>query len=531
MANTELAGLSEDTSPAATDLVYTADSTGTTDAKVQVQNLVSEGHVVAALDGATLTAVTVADDDKLVLQDTSAADAIKTGTASGVVSEGRVVAALDGATIAAVTVADGDKLLLQDVDDTDNLKVGTASGVVSEGRVVAALDNATLTDVTVADDDEILLLDTSAASALRSGTAAAVVSEGRVIGALDGATLTNVAPASTDRVLLQDADDSFALKYATVSAIAAGGAATPALDNLASVAINESLISDTDVTDDLGSLAIRWNGVFAAQLNTGDTAADTLLIQAYDVDGAAFTTFITLTANNTPTCDLDAAVTLGGSAIQTAISGASLTAVTVAADDKVLVQDTSDSDNLKTVTTQAIADLGGGLTADLGTFSGSGSASIDCAEGAEDWTLYHTIEFIVHAQPDTDGAILYMRVDVGAGFISTGTPYGYALRVQGWSGSPGGLLSTGANQIVLDNQVGTASGEGRATKVTMHDPGKDHADGNQFFSIKTEYMTNGGAFVTLYGGALWAGTTRVVGVQFIASTGNVTGNVYARGLL
>ena len=40
-----------------------------------------------------------------------------------------------------------------------------------------------------------------------------------------------------------------------------------------------------------------------------------------------------------------------------ALSGASLTAVTVATDDKVLVQDTSDSDNLKTVTTQAIADL------------------------------------------------------------------------------------------------------------------------------------------------------------------------------
>lgn len=42
---------------------------------------------------------------------------------------------------------------------------------------------------------------------------------------------------------------------------------------------------------------------------------------------------------------------------QDAISGDTITTATVATDDKVLIQDTSDSDNLKTVTTQAIADL------------------------------------------------------------------------------------------------------------------------------------------------------------------------------
>lgn len=45
---------------------------------------------------------------------------------------------------------------------------------------------------------------------------------------------------------------------------------------------------------------------------------------------------------------------------QKILSGLSLTAVTVATDDKVLIQDTSDSNNLKTVTAQSIADLGGG---------------------------------------------------------------------------------------------------------------------------------------------------------------------------
>lgn len=40
-----------------------------------------------------------------------------------------------------------------------------------------------------------------------------------------------------------------------------------------------------------------------------------------------------------------------------ALDGATLTAATLAVDDKVLIQDTDDSDTLKTVTTQAIADL------------------------------------------------------------------------------------------------------------------------------------------------------------------------------
>ncbi len=42
---------------------------------------------------------------------------------------------------------------------------------------------------------------------------------------------------------------------------------------------------------------------------------------------------------------------------QDALSGASLTAATVAVDDLVLIQDLSDSDNLKTVSAQSIADL------------------------------------------------------------------------------------------------------------------------------------------------------------------------------
>lgn len=46
--------------------------------------------------------------------------------------------------------------------------------------------------------------------------------------------------------------------------------------------------------------------------------------------------------------------------VTAAIDGADLSSATVAADDKILIKDTDDSNSLKTVTAQSIADLGGG---------------------------------------------------------------------------------------------------------------------------------------------------------------------------
>lgn len=48
-----------------------------------------------------------------------------------------------------------------------------------------------------------------------------------------------------------------------------------------------------------------------AAIRTSTSAGNTLLLQAYDVDGAAYVTFATLTANNTPTFDLNTDTTIG----------------------------------------------------------------------------------------------------------------------------------------------------------------------------------------------------------------------------
>lgn len=58
----------------------------------------------------------------------------------------------------------------------------------------------------------------------------------------------------------------------------------------------------------------------AGALQTGTTASNTALLQAYDVDGAVYATFATLTANNIPTFDLASGTTIGSQSILNASS-------------------------------------------------------------------------------------------------------------------------------------------------------------------------------------------------------------------
>lgn len=77
----------------------------------------------------------------------------------------------------------------------------------------------------------------------------------------------------------------------TLASLLGGGGATTALDNLASVAINTSLISDTDNTDDLGSGGVsplRWKDCYLAGNLSDNTNTVTVadLKAAYDGIGS-----------------------------------------------------------------------------------------------------------------------------------------------------------------------------------------------------------------------------------------------------
>lgn len=72
------------------------------------------------------------------------------------------------------------------------------------------------------------------------------------------------------------------------------------------------LVQGAGRTNDIpNNLTMINTGAF----RTGTTAADTAILAAYDVDGASYTTFATLTANNDPAFDLNAITTIGSNAI------------------------------------------------------------------------------------------------------------------------------------------------------------------------------------------------------------------------
>lgn len=87
---------------------------------------------------------------------------------------------------------------------------------------------------------------------------------------------TKASPASGDFVVGFDSAASSAIKKFDVNALPVSSATQSALDgkasitlnNLGSTAINTSLISDTDNTDDLGSQAINWKDVHAKSLKS-----------------------------------------------------------------------------------------------------------------------------------------------------------------------------------------------------------------------------------------------------------------------
>jgi hypothetical protein len=77
----------------------------------------------------------------------------------------------------------------------------------------------------------------------------------------------------------------------------------------------------------------------AGGIQTGTSAGNTVLVKAYDVDGVTYTTFITITANNTPTMDLNSTTTVGSDVIYRHLSGYPLAQPTVTEDGYTILWD------------------------------------------------------------------------------------------------------------------------------------------------------------------------------------------------
>ncbi|MDB4339640.1 hypothetical protein OAA08_00990 [bacterium] len=142
-----------------------------------------------------------------------------------------------------------------------------------------------------------------------------------------------------------------------------------------------SSIADDLVTNDPTKSLSAAQGVVLKSLVDGKATsaqgalADSALQSVSQGDVTAHQSALSITESQIS--DLGAYITdytVTESDVTTAIDGATLTSATVAATDKVLLQDADDSDNLKTVTAQSIADLGAGGGVDWTTTQTSAKA-------------------------------------------------------------------------------------------------------------------------------------------------------------
>lgn len=172
---------------------------------------------------------------------------------------------------ASVTISSYMAGVLNDADEatfkaTVNLEIGTdVQAYDADLDAVAALTTtaAGRSVLTVADPgaDRIIAWDDTAGA----------------MSAIALADLTDEAsPATGDYILIYGAEgDLRRTNWSTLPG--GGGSATAALDNLSAVAINTTLVSDTDNTDDLGTSSVSWRtGYFGTSIELGH-ASDTTL--------------------------------------------------------------------------------------------------------------------------------------------------------------------------------------------------------------------------------------------------------------
>lgn len=200
------------------------------------------------------------------------------------------------------------------------------------------------------------------------------------------------------------------------------------------------------------------------------------------------------------------------------VSGASLTTATVAATDKVLIQDTSDSDNLKTVTALSIANLSGGSGGSrvfIASASASSSATIDFDNEIDGTYDVYIMEYS-SVVPATNGVFFWLRF--GTGITPT---YHSGASDYTWAAEPGSDDTADA-QILMQNNASSANNtSGRHFSGFFRIAGAQTAGRRATVYGQSAYDSSGVMKIDAYSGA-YTSTTAVTSVQILASTGNIT---------
>lgn len=188
-----------------------------------------------------------------------------------------------------------------------------------------------------------------------------------------------------------------------------GGGANTALSNLASVAINVSLNSDTDLTDDLGSTSIRWRDLWAGGVIIG---GKTLTTEA-DQSVGSISASVTLAKNDTNTR------TFYGNLVKPIFNtGGSNTNTTF----NVLAVDTTNTATTG-LTTNLLNLAYGGSTkltvASDGSLSlaGSGGGYIQLTEGSAPSLVANTVQHVAAADAPAGGSAYIWGAAAASGIL------------------------------------------------------------------------------------------------------------------
>jgi hypothetical protein len=150
----------------------------------------------------------------------------------------------------------------------DNNKLADLRGIVGAGSAVFTVAGDSGTSQTVTSGDTLTIAGGVGLASVASATDTITLN-------LDVNSLTADATpdGAADYVATWDASASAHKKVLLDNLPGGGGGANTALSNLASVAVNTSLISDTDNTDDLGSSATKWKTTYSTNVVVEEQAA------------------------------------------------------------------------------------------------------------------------------------------------------------------------------------------------------------------------------------------------------------------
>lgn len=292
---------------------------------------------------------------------------------------------------------------------------GTIEGVSSftfDGATVAITGNITVTGTV---DGRDLATDGTKLDGIEA--LADVTDEANVLSALDGATIANITPASSDKILVQDASNADNLRHVLWSDLPGAGGGISNVVEDTTPQLGGAL--DVNAQEITGAIDLHSTGDIILELGDAAGANDVSIRDSSGTEQAAIDSDGNITTNGTVDgrdiaadgTKLDGVEALADVTDETnvlaALDGATIANVTPASGDKVLVQDVSDTDNLRHVLFSSFGDVtkvGTPVDGQIGVWSGDGTI-----EGDASLTFDTTDDTLVIA---ASGNIAFGAVDV-----------------------------------------------------------------------------------------------------------------------